>query len=124
VKHRHVLRSVLQNAAVALVVTLVTGDVSSTAAAAGAAPAYLLQGKFSRAFEREADAEGVRLMLAGGLDPEHLAVMLERLEKAHRPSAEAGEGEEGAERVMDYIGTHPPTHERLRAIREADAGKD
>lgn len=124
VKHRHVLRGVLQNAAVALVVTLVTGDVSSTAAAAGAAPAYLLQGRFSRAFEREADAEGVRLMRAGGLDPEHLATMLGRLEQAHRPAATETEetGKEG--RVLDYLSTHPPTHERLRAIREAGAIKE
>ncbi len=122
VKHRHVLRGVLQNAVVALVVTLVTGDVSATTAAAGAAPAFLLQGRFSRAFEREADAEGVRLMRSGGLKLEYLAIMLERLHAAHRPWADKPSGDEEAvsaeSGVMDYIGTHPPTHERLRFIRE------
>jgi Zn-dependent protease with chaperone function len=130
VKNRHVLRGVLQNATVAIVVTFVTGDVSATAAAAGAAPAYLLQSTFSQEFEREADAGAVLAMRRAGLAPEHLARMLERLEAAHRPWADdedAGASEKkatGAEeetRVMDYIGSHPPTHERLRAIRDGGA---
>lgn len=119
VKNRHVLRGVLQNATIAVVVTLVTGDVSATAAAAGAAPAFLLQSTFSQEFER--DAEAVRSMRRAGLKPEHLATMLKRLEAAHQPWAEdeaEGAGEKQKAGVMDYIGSHPPTHERLKAIRE------
>lgn len=129
VRHRHILRGVLQNAAVAVVTTLVTGDVSTTAAAAGAAPAFLLQSRFSRDFEREADAEAVASLRRAGVDPEHLAVMLERLEAHHRPKAgaaedketesDAGAGKKDAGGALDYIVSHPPTRERLEAIRQA-----
>ena len=120
VRHRHILRSVLQNSAVVVVVTLVTGDVSSTTALGGAVPAYLLQSKFSREFEVEADAYAVELMQRAGVPTKYLAVMLERLETVHRPKvgAEAADEDGG---VMDYISTHPPTRERVQAIRDADA---
>ena len=128
VKHRHVLRGVLQNATVAVVVTLVTGDVSATAAAAGAAPAFLLQSAFSQEFEREADAEAVRAMRRAGKEPGHLATMLERLEDAHglrkEREAKAAADEEDKGGVLDYIGSHPPTRERLKAIREGAAAGD
>jgi Zn-dependent protease with chaperone function len=120
VRHRHILRSVLQNAAVAVVVTLVTGDVSSTTAAAAGAPAFLLQSRFSREFEREADVAAVQTLQAAGIDPENLARMLERLAADGELRAESPGGETEAKGgVMDYIGTHPPTKERVRRIREA-----
>ncbi len=123
VRHRHILRSVLQNAAVAVVVTLVTGDVSSTTAAAAGAPAFLLQSRFSREFEREADDAAVATLRAAGMEPEHLARALERLEAAHGASPGREEAAREGGGVMDYIGTHPPTRERLRRIREAGAAE-
>jgi Zn-dependent protease with chaperone function len=120
VHHRHILRSVLQNSAVVVVLTLVTGDVSSTTALGGAVPVFLLQSKFSREFEAESDAYAVELMQRAGVPTKHLAVMLERLEASHLhgPHGEDGHGEDGG--VTDYIGTHPPTRERVQAIRDAD----
>lgn len=117
VYHRHILRSVLQNSAVVVVLTLVTGDVSSTTAIGGALPAYLLQSKFSREFEVESDVYAVELMKRAGVPAKHLATMLERLEDSHRPRA-AAEKDDGS--MMDYISTHPPTRERVQAIRDAD----
>lgn len=119
VRHRHVLRSVLQNSAVFVVITMVTGDVSSTTAIGGAVPAYLLQSKFSREFEVEADAYAVELMKRAGVPTGHLAAMLERLEASHRPEPAAKPADDGRS-AMDYISTHPPTRERVRAIRDAD----
>lgn len=128
VKHRHVLRGVLQNATVAVVVTLVTGDVSATAAAAGAAPAFLLQSTFSQQFEREADAEAVRAMRRAGKEPGHLATMLERLEEAHGlrsgDKVKAAADDDEKTHALDYISSHPPTRERLKAIREGSAAGD
>ncbi len=124
VRHRHILRSVLQNSAVVVVVSLVTGDVSSTTALGGAVPAYLLQSKFSREFEVESDAYAIELMKRAGVPTKHLAVMLERLENSHLPKSEAkavDEDDDGG--VMDYISTHPPTRERVQAIRDADSAK-
>jgi Zn-dependent protease with chaperone function len=121
VYHRHILRSVLQNSAIVVVVTLVTGDVSSATAIGGAVPAFLLQSRFSREFEAESDAHAILLMRRAGVPTRHLAVMLESLEKAHRPKSD--DEEEDKAGMMDYIRSHPPTRERVQAIRDADSAK-
>ncbi len=108
VRHRHVLRSVLQNSAVVVVFALVTGDAASTAAFGGAVPTWLLQSRFSREFEREADADAVARLRAAGLDPAHLAAILGRLAHTH--------GEEKSS-LPGYARSHPPTPERINAIK-------
>ena len=105
--HRHALRSVLQNSAVFVVMALVTGDVSSATAFGSALPAFLLQSRFSREFEREADAHAVDALRRAGKSPELLASMLERLEHSHGGSGAA---------VLAYLQTHPPTKERIESI--------
>jgi Zn-dependent protease with chaperone function len=110
VRQRHILRSVLQNSAVFVMLALVTGDVSSATAFGGALPSYLLKSKFSREFEAEADAHAAGMLRAAGLSPSLLADMLEHLAAAHH-----ADGEEG---MLDYLGSHPSTPERARALRQ------
>lgn len=105
--HRHALRAVLQNSAVFVVVALVTGDVSSATAFGGALPTYLLQSRFSREFEREADAHAVEQLGRAGIAPEHLATLLQRLAAAH--------GESDSE-MLGYLRSHPPTPDRIHMI--------
>lgn len=107
VRHRHTLRAVMQNSAVFVVLALVTGDVSSATAFGSALPTFLLQSRFSREFEREADAHAVEQLRRGGLEPTHLARILGRLAKGH--------GEGGTE-ILGYLRSHPPTPERIQAI--------
>ncbi len=104
---RHSLRQLLQGTIVGLVISWYLGDVSSILASA---PAAILQARYSRDFEREADTFGAGLMKHNSLSPGYLATMLERLEKAHS----GGKGEEGG----DYFSTHPGTQERIRVLRE------
>jgi Zn-dependent protease with chaperone function len=61
VRHRHIMRHLLEGSAVALLVTGVTGDVATATSLAAAAPTLVLQSKFSRDNEREADAYGLAL---------------------------------------------------------------
>lgn len=110
VVHRHALRGVLQNSTVFVVIALITGDVSSATAFGGALPAFLLQTKFSREFEAEADAHAVKMMRAAGLAPSHLAHLLESLAKKH------GESKLTA---LKYLSSHPPTPERIKVIEQA-----
>ena len=105
--HRHALRAVLQNSAVFVVIALITGDVSSATAFGGALPTYLLQSRFSREFEREADAHAVERLRQADIAPVHLATMLQRLAATH------GESDSS---VLGYLRTHPPTPERIQAI--------
>ncbi len=108
IRHRHTLRAVLQNSAVFVVLALATGDVSSATALGSALPAFLLQSRFSRDFEREADAHAVAELRRGGLEPAHLARILGRLAATHS---------EGDSKVMGYLRTHPPTPERIESIQ-------
>lgn len=107
VEQRHSLRNLIQSSIVAAVITAYVGDVSALAAAA---PTALLNARYSREFEREADAYAVRTLRANRIDPVRLADILERMEK-ERP---AGQGALGA---LTYLSSHPTTDERLRILR-------
>lgn len=105
--HRHALRGVLQNSAVVVAIALVTGDASSATSLGSVLPSYLLQNRFSRDFEREADAHAVDALRKAGIEPRHLATMLDRLAHAH------GDGDSV---VPEYLRSHPPTPERIKTI--------
>ena len=107
---RHSLRQLLQGTIVGLVVSWYIGDVSSLLASA---PAAILQARYSRDFEREADAFGAAMLRANGLSPGYLANMLERLEQAHGGGEASADGESN-----DYFSTHPGTQERVRVLRQ------
>lgn len=112
VDHRHVLRAVLQSSAVALLGAVVLGDLDSLSALAGAVPTMLAQASYSRDFEREADGYARELLLRAGRSPQALATMLDLLASSAGESADEGEGPGG------YLLSHPPTPERLRALRD------
>ena len=107
---RHSLRQLLQSTIVGLVISWYVGDISSILASA---PAAVLEARYSRDFEREADAYGAALLKHNNVSPGYLANMLERLEKTHgaESAATADEGN-------DYFSTHPGTQERIRVLRE------
>jgi len=106
---RHGVRAVVQGALVSALITLAVGDVSALAAAA---PAALLNARYSRDLEREADAYAANALRAMGIAPTRLADMLERME-AERSRA-GGENPTGA---FAYLSTYPAIEERLRTLR-------
>jgi predicted Zn-dependent protease len=74
------------------------------------APVQLLDLKFSRDDETEADRLGVRYMGAQGYDPYELAEVMGMLGRS------SGSGEEG--RVPQWLSTHPTPENREENIRE------
>jgi len=107
VAYRHGMRQLIQSSVVSFVVGIYLGDISSIAASLGA---LALQSNYSRDFEREADAYAARTMLAAGRGTEPLAMMLERMEKAHAAKAGGGPGWGG-------LSSHPETAERIARLR-------
>lgn len=103
---RHALRQMLQASAVGLAAAWYLGDVSSLLAGV---PATLLETRYSRDFERNADAFGAATLTLNGIPPARLAEMLEKLEKA--------DGEQDDAQGSDYLSSHPATPERIRALR-------
>jgi Zn-dependent protease with chaperone function len=104
---RHGVRQLLQSSFLALFVTWYLGDISTLA---GAAPTALLQAKYSRDFEQEADDFAAEVLRQNGIAPTRLADLLERLE-ASRSSGGSSPS------AMDYLSTHPATAERLKRLR-------
>ena len=110
VAERHALRQMLQASVVGLAMTWYVGDISTLLAAA---PTTLLETRYSRDFERRADAFGARMLKLNGISPGRLADILEKLEHAHARKGEAPGGS-----AMDYLSTHPNTAERIRTLRQ------
>jgi Zn-dependent protease with chaperone function len=107
VELRHGLQSVLRNSAALVVVSTVTGDLSTLTAFSGTLPFLLFQRGYDRQFEREADAYAVDLLRHARINPAELAYILERLENA-RPAT-------GAD--FTYLSTHPSTSDRVKKLR-------
>lgn len=111
-RHHHGMRQLLQSAVVSFVVGVYLGDISTVVAGL---TTLLLESRYSREFELEADAYAGRLLLAtpASLDP--LIDMLLRLDAAHAKSRAADRG--GRFGVGDLLSSHPDTAGRVSALR-------
>lgn len=101
---RHGLQLLLRSSAVGAFLAFYLGDFSQLLAAA---PAALVQAKYSQALEWQADEYGAAVMRANGLSPALLADALQQLSKSH-PNTSG----------IAYLTNHPPTNERMRRLRE------
>jgi Zn-dependent protease with chaperone function len=104
---RHGVRNVLQSSAVTLFVTWYLADVNTLVAAA---PAVLLQAKYSRDLEREADDYAAAVLRLNGISPGRLADLLERL-------VQSQSGRDSNSAALGYLSTHPATADRLQRLR-------
>jgi len=101
----HFTRRLIQSSTIAVGSTLLFGDVSSVIAGV---PTLLLDLKYSRDAERDADAFAISFLKANGISVDNLAsvfVKLKRQAKGNEP--------------VPYLSTHPLTDERLEQIRKA-----
>ncbi len=110
IHQRHSLRALLQHSVVALVIISVTGDAFSLTNLSAALPAVLLEAKYSRDFEREADAHAVQYLRKQKIPLHHFANILRRLDQELDTRA-AG---------YRYLSSHPETQERIGYLAEAD----
>ncbi|HSS65445.1 MAG TPA: M48 family metallopeptidase [Gammaproteobacteria bacterium] len=107
VHHRHILRQILQNSMTALLVAGLFGDLSSIAGLSATLPTFLVQQKYTREFEREADAFAAEALRARGISVVHLANILKRLSRSQG-------GSDGG--LLDYVSSHPATDERIEIL--------
>ena len=100
---RHGLQMLLQSSATGAFLAFYVGDISPLLAAA---PAAVLQARYSQKFEQQADDYGAALLLHNGMTPGLLADALEKL-TALQPAGSMG----------GYLASHPSTDERMRRLR-------
>jgi Zn-dependent protease with chaperone function len=100
---RHILRRIIQGSAIGAIATALFGDVSAILANI---PTVMLDMKYSRDAEREADDYAIAMLKANGIDLSSLTLVFEKLEKNAGDSA-------------PYLSSHPPASERIERIRGA-----
>ena len=116
VRLRHGLRTLLQGAGLAALISTLAGDAAAITSIAVTLPTVILQSGYSREFEDEADTFALGRMKEIGISPRAFADILDRLEKA-RPG-------KGAPRSRDYFSTHPLTAARVERALAAETDLD
>lgn len=111
---RHSTQRIIQDSSTGILLSALSGDVtgSVTFGLKGARTLALLQ--YGREEESESDREGMRMILAAGIDPKGMVAFFKTLQK------HAGDVPE----YLKYLSTHPATGERVRELeRLAVTGK-
>lgn len=106
VHQRHLMRRLIQSSAIAATATVLFGDVSAVLANI---PTLLLDLKYSRDIEREADDYAIAMFKANGMPRQKLASVFEKLDDKSRNAAG----------VAPYLSSHPATQERIQHILNA-----
>ena len=110
VRHHHGLRMLLQGTVLGSFTAWWFGDFSGLLVTG---PTVILQTRYSRAFEAEADAYAVSLMRRNHIEPLRLAQMLQKLE------ASRGYKQDERPRWQEYLSSHPATDERIQTLTKS-----
>jgi beta-barrel assembly-enhancing protease len=108
VTRRHSLRNIIKSAGLLVALEALLGDASGLFGMAAEASRYLLNQKFSRDFEREADDTGWSYLVEANIDPRGLPHFFEKLKKVMADSGMAP-----MESSLSLINTHPASQERI-----------
>lgn len=100
---RHLMRRIIQGSAIGAIATVLFGDASSVVANI---PAVILDLKYSRDAEAEADAYAIAMLKKNGIG---LLALVHTFEKLKEESGEHA----------PYLSSHPPTSERIERVRSA-----
>jgi predicted Zn-dependent protease len=114
VQGRHLLRHVLQNSVATLLMATVTGDILSVTSLSATLPTALIDAKFSRDFEREADDAAVADLSKEGIPVSSYTAILQRLQA--QLDAKTKDAAKGEKPYHNYLSTHPATRERINRI--------
>ncbi len=119
VKMRHAFRQSLQGVLSGLILAAVTGDVSSIGSGL---PAALMQMRYSREHETEADMFALNAMQKACLPPKAFADILQRLEaqmrgeddKTTKKAPLQQHSNSGADVISEMLASHPDTLARIK----------
>jgi Zn-dependent protease with chaperone function len=134
VQRHHAMRHTLQALGVAAVMNFWIGDVSS---ALTLLPTFMLDQKYSRDFEREADQYGIDMMHANGIPLAPMAALFEKMHAVGEAAQQNGKEEQADDeeddedgkddkkpharsKMPEYFSSHPADEERIARLREAD----
>jgi len=107
VVNKHGMRRIVENSAVALVMFTLTNDANTVMQAAASFPVMLINSKYSRAYETQADRYDLDFLQRAGISPEYYADILRKLQKATHDS-----------NAPSFLASHPATEERIKLVEQ------
>jgi len=139
-KQRHSLRATIQKSGLAIFIVAITGDVSTSSSVITAIPYVLIESGFSQDMETEADSFALDYMLSHQINPEHFAIMMEKLiasfsdkyidciEQTEEKSTvlecielavehNRATTTKPSKNLLDYFSTHPSSEERIERFK-------
>ncbi len=106
IEHQHGLRSLFQNSITALFMAGVLGDITSITSLSVALPTILVENRYSREFEQEADQYAVDFLQTHNIEARQFIRILTLLEQPTNSDYE-----------FDYLSSHPAMHKRIKTIK-------
>jgi predicted Zn-dependent protease len=104
---RHSTQAVLQEASTGILLVAMTGDASGAMAYGLQTARTLGMLRYSRQKEEEADLEGMRMLIAAGINPEGMIAFFEMLKKEETKTPE----------LLNYLSNHPTTQDRIEKLK-------
>jgi len=107
IQKRHVTKRIIENSSTGLIVSAISGDVTGAMVYGVKAAHNLAMLSYSRQDEEEADAEGMKMFLKAGFDPESMISFFRILKE-----------EKTMPQIPQYLSTHPDTDQRIRRLQD------
>lgn len=111
---RHATKRIITDSSTGLILSAISGDVTGAVVYGAKIANDLAMLSYSRKDEAEADREGLKMLLAAGINPAGMIGFFESLQEK-----DAGDGKVPG--VMKYLSTHPDTAERIANMKAAAA---
>lgn len=103
---RHGLQSIINRLGVAAVLQVLAGDAGGLAGILAEGGGFLMNQKYSRDFERQADEKAWQYMMAANVNPRGLVEFFDKLKSVSGAA------------VPDILSTHPHTDDRMAVIEK------
>lgn len=112
VTQRHSFRSMVSSLGMSQLIQAFFGDSSGLLAVLANSSGFLMDRKFSRDYERDADDKGWEYLMRANIQPEGMIEFFRKLQ------AEEEQSVGGAGTALSLISTHPATQERMDFLQE------
>jgi len=110
---QHGLRKLIDSLGFFLMIKAFLGNTGGLWSEVVEGSAFLLNQKFSRSFEREADETGFSYLIDANIDPRGMIGFFERLEKERKKSDDAN-----LEETLNFLSTHPVPGSRIQYLNK------
>lgn len=116
VTRRHSFRGLISSLGLYQILQAFIGDASGILAVLANNSAFLIDRKFSRDFEREADSTGWEYLMRANIEPQGMIEFFKKMQIEEKKQLEQLHVD-GAEKALSFLSTHPGTEERLQSLQ-------